>query len=125
MDRAFAHNKNKLEEVKMKKKGLVVALLCVMGIATMAIGNANAAGWYTCSVSGCGATWADAYITVTDTATNPAFPANTTFVIDNSTGKSNQMYAAALTAFANSTNVMLYLLDTAPFSLTQSVFSLK
>lgn len=109
----------------MKRKGLVVVLLCVMGLATMAIGNVEAAGWYTCTVSGCGATWADAYIMVTDTAGTPAFPANTTFVIDNSTGKSNQMYAAALTAFANSTNVLVYLLDTAPYSLTQSVFSLK
>jgi hypothetical protein len=110
----------------MKRKGLAVVLLCVLGLATIAIGNVEAAGpWYTCTVSGCGATWTDAYITVTDTATTKGFPDNTTFVIDNTTGQANKMYAAALTAFANSTNVQLYIPDPTPFSLTQSVFSLK
>ena len=110
----------------MKRKGLLVVLLCVMGLATISIGNVEAAGpWYTCTISGAGATSTDSAITLTDTATTPGFPANTTYFIDNSTQRANQMLAAALTAFANSTNVVVYLADTAPYSTTSAVIAVK
>jgi hypothetical protein len=103
-------------------------VLCVLGLVTLFIGSVQAAPpstppWYLCTVQGAGGTWTDSYITCTDTV-GTAFT-NRTFIIDNSTGKANQMLAAALTAFANSTNVYLYLTDTTEFAHTLAVFSAK
>jgi hypothetical protein len=119
------HNKNKLEGGKMKRKGLVVVLLCVMGLATISIGNVEAAAWYTCSVSLAGASISDAIVCLTDTAAAPAFPAATPFIIDNSTGRANQMLATALTAFANSTNVSVYLVSPAAWSTAPILYAVK
>lgn len=94
------------------KKALVVALL-VMGLGVLCISGAQAANlppWYDCQVT---ATGCNAAGVMTVTLTNPAFPtgsqgANTTvFLIDNSGGHAKEMFAAALTAFANSSTVLV------------------
>ena len=94
----------------MKKKTILVALLCVMGLAALSIGNAEAAPpWYNCTISQAGANWTANYVvTLSDTATPPAFT-NRQFIIDIAAGKQKEMYAAALTAFANSTYVLVYI----------------
>ena len=92
----------------MKKKVLLIALLCVMGMATLSVGNADAAaGFYTCTITQTGANYWGYYIVyLTDNGgafTNQAF-----FIPDSGTGMNKAIYAAALTAFANSTNVNVY-----------------
>jgi hypothetical protein len=112
--------KQKWEDSKMKRKVMLVALLCVLGMATLSIGTANAAvGTYTCTVNATGANyWGYYAVTLTDvggTFTNlvcfipvdPALP-----------GMDKAQYAAALTAFANSTNVVAYL-DTTSTAIFQ------
>jgi hypothetical protein len=109
----------------MKRKGLVVVLLCVLGLATISIGNVEAAPpWYTVTVTQVGASWTDSIINVTDTAATPAFT-NTSFILDNSTGRANQMLATALTAFANSTYLVIYLDNITQWSSTPMVFATK
>jgi hypothetical protein len=92
------------------RKGLVV-LLCVMGLVALSISCAQA-GWYTCSVSKVGMGTGGVYaVTLTDIPVPPAAAAftNRTFGITTTGGFDKQMYAAALTALANSTNVEAYI----------------
>jgi|WetSurSiteA1Bulk_404760.scaffolds.fasta_scaffold172797_1 hypothetical protein len=51
----------------MKRKALMVALLCVMGLAVISIGNAEPAAWYTCTISDAGATTWGYIVTLSDT----------------------------------------------------------
>ena len=109
-DGKWLFDKPKREDGKMKKKMLLIALLVVMGMATLSIGNANAAaGAFTCTVTQTGANYWGYYIVyMTDNAgsfTNKAF-----FIPDNPSapGMNKAIYAAALTAFANSTNVTVW-----------------
>lgn len=98
----------------MRRKALVV-LLSVMALIAVTVGSVSAAGWYTCTISETGSNNNFYYITVSDNAIPPGFPANTMFFIDPTQpigGK--EMYAAALTAFANSTNVKVYLFGAPP-----------
>lgn len=97
----------------MKKKAMLVALLCVMGLATLSIGNAEAAGpWYTCTISQAGSNWVGYVVTLSDTAT-PASFTNVSFVIDTTgsggVSKAKEIYAAALSAWANSSYVVAYM----------------
>jgi hypothetical protein len=91
----------------MKAKSLVTVLVCVIGL-TLFIGNAYAGDWYPCTVSQVGST------TIPGTVINFATVTHTLGYFTNrivtwpvTTG--NQQLAAALTAFANSTNVWVYL----------------
>ncbi|MBU4234206.1 MAG: hypothetical protein KKD99_06345 [Proteobacteria bacterium] len=113
--------KPKWEDGKMKKKVMLVALLCVLGMATLSIGNANAAiGTYTCSVVAAGANYWG-YYAVTLTDNNGAFTNLVCFIpVDpvNAPGMEKAQYAAALTAFANSTNVVAFM-DTSSTAIFQ------
>ena len=115
----------------MKKKAMLVALLCVMGLAALSIGNAEA-GWYTCTISQAGSDWTNLVVTLSDVPTPPAAAAftNRAFVIDatgNGTGisKAKEMYAAALTAFANSTYVYVFINNTAAGSKVYALSAKK
>ena len=90
----------------MKKKMLAVMLLTVMGLVGLSGGVAQAA-WATASVSQVGSTGTNYWLTVTSTDATPLFT-NVTFVIDETNGRGKEMFAAALTAFANSTNVQIW-----------------
>ena len=67
-DGNWLFEKPKWEDGKMKKKVMLVALLCVLGMATLSIGNANAVvGYYTCTVTQTGANyWGWYAVTLTD-----------------------------------------------------------
>ena len=110
----------------MKKKTILVALLCVMGLAALSIGNAEAAPpWYNCTISQAGANWTPSYVVVlSDTATTPAFT-NREFVIDSASAQKNAIYAAALTAWANSSYVLVYLQGTAVGSKVYAIYTKK
>jgi hypothetical protein len=100
----------------MKKKALMAVLLCVMGLGAIAIGNVEAAatfpGWNTCLIKQAGAdNSGNYYVMLADASASPSF-GDTIFIIDNSSGNAKDMYAAALTAWANGTNVSAYLVNT-------------
>jgi hypothetical protein len=85
----------------MKRKALVVALLCVLGLAAICSGNAEAATAYNCSIVAVGNNGGYNYAYLTDTG--GAFTAQV-FLIDNA-GFAKEMLAILLTAWANSQNV--------------------
>jgi hypothetical protein len=93
----------------MKKKLMV---LVVVGLVAglFSVSNAIAApAWYTCTISQAGATnFGFSYVTLTDTAATPLF-SNTVFLISDTIPNAKGMYAGALTAVANSSNVSVYL----------------
>jgi hypothetical protein len=98
----------------MKKKAIVIVLACIMVMAAIGIGNA-APGYYTCTISRSGAATYGYWIEASDI--NGAF-SNTFFLIDQSVpNMAPAMYATALTAYANSSNVLLYVADSTPGSL--------
>jgi hypothetical protein len=107
----------------MKKKALVVVLLCVMGLATICIGNADAA-WFTCTMGNVGTSGGGTYIVLSDTAGSPAFT-NQWFVFDTSLGQDKSMLASALTAFANSSNVYVNVSGTSAYSTVLALFVIK
>ena len=86
----------------MKRKALVVALLCVMGLAAICSGNAEAQTAYNCSIVAVGNNGGFNYAYLTDTS--GAFTAQV-FLIDNASGFAKEMLAILLTAWANSQNV--------------------
>lgn len=109
----------------MKRKALLVVILCLMGLSTISIDNVEAAGSYTCTVNEIGSSNSDTYIVVTDTAPTPAFQ-DTPFIIDTSSAtQCSRMYAAGLTAFANSTYVKIYVNSIASWSTTYIVSATK
>jgi hypothetical protein len=109
----------------MKKKAILVVLLCVMGLAAVSIGNADAAPWYTCTISQAGANNAGYYVLIlTDTASPVAFT-NRTFLISPTNSHQKEMYAAALTAFANSTYVVVNLPSISASSFCTALYAQK
>ena len=110
----------------MKRKIAVVAVLCAM-MVVLSIGAAQAA-FYTCTISSAGVSNSGYYyVTVTDTAATPAFT-NRTFLLGGpglNVGYTNQFYATALTAFANSTNIQMEIPDITAWSATTLVNAVK
>jgi hypothetical protein len=107
----------------MRKKAVVLLLLCVMGLATIGVGTSEAA-WYVASIAWAGASGASEFVVLSDTAATPAFT-NTWFTIDSSAGQDKAMLASALTAVANGTNVSVNLSGTAAYSLVYGLFAGK
>lgn len=109
----------------MKRKIAVATLLCAMMMA-LSIGAAQATV-YTCTVSGTGVTDSGYYwIILSDTA-GTAFT-NRNFLIGGpgiNVNYTNQFFATALTAYANSTNVQVDLPDTTPWSVTSMIIAVK
>jgi hypothetical protein len=110
----------------MKKKALVVLLVCVMGIAALGIGSAGAAAtppWYNCSLQIVGALPTFYFMQATDLAATPAFTARF-FTIDSNlhTNPQAKAYlASALTGYASGGFVSLLLPDIAAFAVVQGV----
>jgi hypothetical protein len=86
----------------MRSKALVVALLCIIGLTAIFIGNALAEQVFLCSIDAVGANYANKYIYMTDTG--GAFTARV-FLIDPNLGNANEMLAVFLTAWSNSQKV--------------------
>ena len=95
----------------MKKKALALMLLAVMGLVGLSGGVAQA-GWETASILQVGSTGTNYWLTASSTTSTPPF-SNITFIIDESNGRGKEMFATALTAFASSTNVQIWV--DAPF----------
>jgi hypothetical protein len=94
----------------MKKKALVVALFCIMGLAVLSVGSAMAVqDTYTVTISDCGANFWD-YYTFTATDTNPAGFGTVRFFLVKDPGDTFRKaeYAAALTALANGGKAIIY-----------------
>ncbi len=112
--------------MKMKRKALVVVLLCAMGLAALSISEAQAAPpWYVASMSLCGANSWGYIVILTDTAATPAFT-NQPFVIDPNAANGKVMYAAALTALSNGENVQVLINNpTTAYSTVDALFAIK
>ena len=95
-----------MEDGEMKKKVLALVMLTFMVL--VGLSGVAQAGWVTCTVSQVGSTGSNYWVTVTEAVTNPTFT-NATFFIDEGSQRGKEMFATALTAFANSTNVQLWI----------------
>jgi hypothetical protein len=116
-----------MEGREMKKKAIFVALLCVMGLAALSIGNAEAAPpWYTCTISLAGTTDSGYYVvTLSDTTTPTPVFTDMTFLLSPGSAFQKEMYAAALTAFANSTNVSVNIPYVAAGGTISALYAIK
>lgn len=92
----------------MKKSLLAVVMVmaAVMGLVALSGGEAQAA-WVTCTITQVGATGTNYWVTASDSSPAQLFN-NVTFVIDETNGRGKEMYLSALTAFANSTYLWLW-----------------
>lgn len=109
----------------MKTKVLVVALACVMGLTMLTVGSANAGNWFVCTISAAGSvTVPSIYYFVKVTEVNGAFT-DAFMWLDSAGGAQKEMLASALTAYANSTNVWVYLENTAAYSTIYGLAALK
>ena len=108
----------------MKRKALMVALFCIMGLT---IAGAAQATLYTCTISQAGVNMGGYYVVyLTDTATTPAWVGAFPFLIPTTTQTlTNGMYAAALTALANSTNVVADIYNPGTMPQYQPIYSLS
>jgi hypothetical protein len=90
----------------MKRKALVV-LFCIVGLM-VAVGVAQATP-FTCTIQQAGVNAGGYYyVFLTDTASTPSWTGSQLFLIPTGTQTiTNGMFAAALTAYANSTNVAI------------------
>ena len=91
----------------MKKSVLAVVMVAVMGLVALSGGVAQAA-WATCTVTQVGSTGSNYWVTASDTTTPTALFTNVTFIIDETNGRGKEMFATALTAFANSTYLQIW-----------------
>jgi hypothetical protein len=108
---------------EMKKKAMIVVLVSVFALVGL-LGSVAQAVWYTCSISYVGSTGTGYLVEATDTAAQPAFT-KALFVLDPYSGKGKEMYAAALTAFANSTNCQLFVDTFTPYSIAWGCLATK
>jgi hypothetical protein len=105
----------------MKKKAMVLVLLCVLGMAVFSVSNATAAAappWYNCTLTNVGSVGTFYFVQAADSG--GAF-GSTYFLIDSASPLGNQYLATALTGFANSTTVGLYLPSTGANSIIEGI----
>ena len=101
----------------MKKKALVLVLVCILGMALSVSGALAAAGppWYSCTITAINVVGS----TTTLVLSNPAFPTtsygtNTSYyVIDPANPRVNTMVAMALTSYSLTAPVMAFIVDPA------------
>lgn len=87
----------------MKRKAMLVALLCVMGLAVLSIGTAmSAQNYYTVTISDTGANyWGYYTFTAVDTAATNNFGTVRFFIVPDAAGTMQKAaYAAALSAYS-------------------------
>jgi hypothetical protein len=102
----------------MKRKALIVALLCVMGLAAIFIGNAEAGAYYSCKIKEVGSNYGYNYVTLS--AISGAF-SNVTFLLEPYYGSSKSQLAVFLTAWENSQSVSVYLDGIKAYSICYGV----
>ncbi len=103
----------------MKKKVLVLALLCFMGITVFSVGNAGAT-LYTCTVvtAGCD-TVGNVILTLTEQA---SLFTGVVFYTTNASNK-NQILAAALTAVSTGGHLVADLSGTTAYSIVMAAMA--
>ena len=108
----------------MRKMAVMMALCLAIG--AFSVSSAGAYSWYTCTVNQAGSMPWGAYVVLTDNAATPAFPANTTFIVDTSDpANMRAMLAAALTAVANSANIEAFISAPAAYNIVSGVLVRK
>jgi len=112
-----------MEDEEMKKKVLVAVLFSVFVLA--AFSSSAFALWHVCTISAVGSTDIGNILTVTDTASPAAFPANTQFVIPFTIPYANQMLAGALTSLANSMTVTIFTSPDSSGGIIYALYSSK
>jgi hypothetical protein len=111
----------------MKRKSMMVALFCIMGLL---LAGAAQATEYTCTIQKAGIIGSTYYVVyLTDTNASPAWTGSFPFLIPTtSQAIANGLYATALTAIANSTNVVADLYNPGvmpPYSVLYSLSTVK
>jgi len=108
----------------MKRKAMMVALFCIMGLL---LAGAAQATEYTCTVSKVGIVGSQYYVVyLTDTAATPAWTGSFPFLIPTASQSiANGMYATALTAIANSQNVLADIFNPGTMPQFQTIYSLS
>lgn len=108
----------------MKRKAMMVALFCIMGLL---LAGAVQATEYTCTIQKAGIIGSQYYVIyLTDTAQTPAWTGSFPFLIPTaSQAIANGLYATALTAIANSTNVLADIFNPGTMPQYQTIFSLS
>jgi hypothetical protein len=107
----------------MKKSVIVVVMLTVMALVGLAV--VAQAAWYTCTIDEVGSTGSAYFVIATDTNTNSPYFTKVQFVIDEVNGRGKEMYAAALTAFANSTNLKIFITDNVDYTTIWGAYAVK
>ena len=94
----------------MQKRVLAVVMVTVMAIMAMAglSSGVSQAAWATCTVSQVGSPGSNYWLKASDTTTPIPLFTDITFILDESNGRGKEMFATALTAFANSTNIQIW-----------------
>jgi hypothetical protein len=111
-----------MEDGEMKKRTMAVVMLTVM--ALVGLSAVAQAEWCTVTVSQVGSTGAAYFIKATDTTTPTPKFTDITFVIYEN-GRQKEEFATALTAFANSTYVSMYVDGYTDYSLVYGVLATK
>jgi len=97
-----------MEDGEMKKSVMAVVMVTVMAMLVGLSGGVAQAAWATCTVSQVGSTGSNYWVKASDTTTPTPLFTDITFIIDESNGRGKEMFATALTAFANSTNIQIW-----------------
>lgn len=92
----------------MKKSVMAVVMVTVMAMLVGLSGGVAQAAWATCTISNVGSTGSNYWLTASSSTTTPPFT-DVTFILDESNGRGKEMFATALTAFANSTNIQIWI----------------
>ena len=108
----------------MKRKALVVALFCIMGLV---LAGAVQATEYTCTIEQAGIVGSQYYVVyLTDTNPTPAWTGSFPFLIPTTTqAAANGMYATALTALANAKNVVADIYNPGTMPAYSVIYSLS
>jgi hypothetical protein len=100
----------------MKKRALVVVMLCVMGLAAFSVGTAEAvpANWYQITIQQCGTGPGYYYLAASDAGGSFG---SQSFFLDQSGGLAKEMLATGLTAVSNGGNAWAYINGTTVFAV--------
>jgi hypothetical protein len=110
----------------MKRKALLVALFVIMGLTLAGVAQATI---YTCTISEAGIIGGQYYVVNLTDTTGVGWTGALPFIIPTTSQTvANGMYAAALTALANSTNVIIDAFNPGtmpPYSVISSLSAAK
>ncbi|MHB8067648.1 MAG: hypothetical protein ACYDIC_07085 [Desulfobaccales bacterium] len=92
----------------MKRKGLIMVLVCVMALSVIVVTSAQATTWYTCSILRVGNSMGNNFLLASETG--GAFTARW-LTVDKTLGGDKEMLATMLTAISSGSTVSMYIDD--------------